>query len=267
MDADLYSTRVANVTTAGSQSTSGGTKSATQPVDEAKSIDSSGGTKSQPHNEDYSSLTSQTAGQGETNTPAKGIDSSLPFLVAGSQIPSLSGDDKNASASLWAKGDDQQRGQVGQEASGLLQGETHLETPAAYPTSLLNSAKLIERIGEAELRVGIRAGEFGSVDVRTSMVRNELTAEISVERGELGRVLAAELPSLHNRLAENGVPVTHVTLQNHIGGQSSASEQQKPREEQRVYTTNPAGGREETVMPALVALDGPSSVSRLDIHM
>jgi flagellar hook-length control protein FliK len=131
----------------------------------------------------------------------------------------------------------------------------------------VQSAKLVERIGEAELRLGIRAGEFGSVDIRTSMVRNQFSAEISVERGELGRVMAAELPSLQSRLTEQGVPVASITVQNHSGSSSSASDQREPRERQQQYATNLLSGRDEGPMPALIAFEGTALASRLDIHM
>jgi flagellar hook-length control protein FliK len=161
-----------------------------------------------------------------------------------------------------------QTGQLDQKSTGVAETQSHTDDAAvAYPTSLVQSAKLVERIGEAELRLGIRAGEFGSVDIRTSMVRNQFTAEISVERSELGRVLTAELPSLQNRLAEQRVQVANITVQNHTGSHSTASEQQKPRDGQQVYTANPISGQNEGLMPALVALEGTASESRLDVHM
>ncbi|MGO8794601.1 MAG: flagellar hook-length control protein FliK [Candidatus Sulfotelmatobacter sp.] len=209
---------------------------------------------------------SQSADQSAVAAPAKAIDASQVFSVAGTQV-AAAGDSKIATAGVARETDNQQTGQLEQNSTGVAQSPLPGETSSAYPTSLVHSAKLVERIGEAELRLGIRAGEFGSVDIRTSMARNQFTAEISVERGELGRVMAAELPSLQNRLSEQRVPVANITVQNHTGGDSTASGQQKPRDGQPAYATYPVSGREEGPMLALVASEPTASTSGLDIHM
>jgi flagellar hook-length control protein FliK len=237
-----------------------------------KNIDSTGGTKAQTRKDDSQSSSSfssssQTADQGMGAAPAKAVDPASSFSAAGIQAASTTGDAKSVSASVPHAAGDAQAGQLDQKSTGVAQSQTQGENAAAYPTSLVHSAKLVQSIGEAELRLGIRAGEFGSVDIRTSMVRNQFTAEISVERGELGRVMAAELPNLQNRLAEQRVPMASITLQNHTGSQSSASEQQKPRDGQPGYAMNSVSAREEGPMPALVALEGTAPASRLDIHM
>jgi Flagellar hook-length control protein FliK len=232
-----------------------------------KSIEATGEAKAQSRKDDSPSSSNSQAADQNGNVPLKAIDGSPSFSLAGNQPLSTTDDGKNVSASLSPKASDQPASQFDQEPTGVAQGQTQSEIQGAYPTSLINSAKLVERIGEAELRVGIRAGEFGSVDIRTSMVRNQFTAEISVERGDLGRVMAAELPSLQNRLAEQRVPVANITVQNHAGSHSTASEQQKPRDGQQVYSTNPASRRDEGLMPALAALEGTAPASRLDIHM
>jgi len=234
-----------------------------------KNVDVIGGAKNQPRKDDSpASANSQASDQSKGSAPAKALETSSSFPEAANQPPStgMPGDGKNASATVFPNASDQKASQFDQESIGVAQSQTQPETQAAYPTSIINSAKLVERIGEAELRLGIRAGEFGSVDIRTSMVRNQFTAEISVERGELGRVIAAELPSLQNRLMEQRVPVANITVQNHTGSHSTASEQQKSRDGQQVYATN-SGSLEEGLTLALVALEGTASPSRLDVHM
>lgn len=235
-----------------------------------KSVEATGGAKAQPRKDDSpASANSQAADQSKGSVPAKAIEASPSSSAAVSQPLStgMTGEGKNANASLPPNASGQQTSQFDPESTGVAHGQTQPESQAAYPLSLINSAKLVERIGEAELRLGIRAGEFGSVDIRTSMVRNQFTAEISVERGELGRVMAAELPSLQDRLMEQRVPVANITVQNHTGSHSAGSEQQKPRDGQQVYTTNSLSRLDEGPMPALVALEGTAPASRLDIHM
>jgi flagellar hook-length control protein FliK len=269
----LYSPAPGQLETGNSQGTStkvGLDKSGMGSTDESlgttrKIADAIGSTKSQSRKDDTSSTFSSPGDdQGAVSVPAKTSDPSAAFSVAGIQPSTTASDEKSVAVSTPSAGSDQQSGQLDQKSTGVVQ------TPApgeAYPTSLVHSAKLVERIGEAELRLGIRAGEFGSVDIRTSMVRNQFTAEISTERGELGRAMAAELPSLQNRLNEQRVPVGNITLQNHAGGHSAASEQQKSREGQQVYATHSGSGPEKSLMPALAALEAAVPASRLDIHM
>jgi flagellar hook-length control protein FliK len=233
-----------------------------------RSADVAGSAKAQPRKDDTSSsTTSQGNDAGAVIIPAKAIDPSTAFSVAGIQPSTTASDGKSVPVSVAHESGDQQAGQLGTKSTGVAQTQAQGESVAPYPTSLVHSAKLVERIGEAELRLGIRAGEFGSVDIRTSMIRNQFTAEISTERGELGRALTAELPSLQNRLNEQRVPVANITVQSNAGGNSAASEQQKPRDGQPVYATNIGSAREQGLMPALVALEGTAPASRLDIHM
>ena len=209
------------------------------------------------------SATGQSAG----TTPASTVDLLPSFSITGTQSSPITTDGKSASEVILPGASDQQPGKLEQSSTGVAEAQTPGETAAVYPSSLVQSAKLVERIGEAELRLGIRAGEFGSVDIRTSMVHNQFTAEISVERGELGRVMAAELSSLQSRLTEQGVPVASITVQNHTGGPSTASDQQNPRGGQQQYAANLASAREEGPMPMLVAFEAAAPASRLDIHM
>lgn len=229
-------------------------------------------TKTQPRKDDSPSFASSPATDSSTDgAPLNTIVLSSTFSLAGTQSSPIAGDGKSASDVVPTRGSDQQPGQPEQKSADLADTQLPGETAAAYPTSLLHSARLVERIGEAELRLGIRAGEFGSVDIRTTMGRNQFSVEISVEGGALGRVMAAELPSLQSRLTEQGVPVASLTVQNHAqnhtGSSSTASDQQRPRDGQQPYAMNSASAREESPMPMLVALDGTAMASRLDIHM
>jgi flagellar hook-length control protein FliK len=239
-----------------------------------KSADASGSAKTQSRQEGSArGGDSLAADQSNLIAPAKASETSSSSLVAGSQFLSVTGDAKNGNATSSPVVTDPQANQLEHESTGVSADQTRPEIQASYPTSLINSAKLVERIGEAELRLGMRAGEFGNVDIRTSMVRNQFSAEISVERGELGRVMAAELPGLQTRLTDQRVPVANITIQNHIGeghtgGQSAASEQQKPRDGQPVYAMNSAGQLDEDRVSPLVAAEGTGlPASRLDIHM
>ena len=237
-----------------------------------KNVDASGGAKAQSRRDDSTSSTSSSAAdQGGGIAPAKPTDASpsfaAAFSLAGTQPSATGADGKNVSLGSSSDASDRQASHLSQDSMGATQSQAQVESPVAYPTSLVNSARLVERMGESELRLGIRAGEFGSVDIRTSMIHSQFTAEISTEHGELGRALAAELPSLQSRLTEQRVAVANITLQNHSDSHSTASEQQKSNDGRQVYATTPASGRDESVIPAFAAFEVTEPASRLDIHM
>ena len=146
---------------------------------------------------------------------------------------------------------------------------THLNTDEGSviaPISAVHAAKLVERLGQSELRVGLHAGEFGKVDIRTSLGRNQFTAEISVERGELGRALSAELPNLHTRLAEQHLPTANITVQHYSAG---ASTDQHDSRQSRSFTpmnlARSGGEAEASLLPAMG--EAMESTTGLDIHM
>ena len=66
----------------------------------------------------------------------------------------------------------------------------------------INSAKLIQKMNESEMRVGMQTAEFGSISVRTSMVHEQLAAQISFDHAELGRAMSQHLASMQTRLGE-----------------------------------------------------------------
>ncbi len=147
--------------------------------------------------------------------------------------------------------------------------KTEHPLPPVAPGAVMQSAKLLERIGQSELHIGVQAGEFGNVDIRTSMTHHQMTAEISVEHGDLGRALAAELPSLQNKLAEHRINSANLVLQTQTGDSSSSSHRQG--DWQRVQSlpatiySSEADSRTEAWLPPMGFVT--ESNARLDIHM
>ncbi len=185
-------------------------------------------------------------------TDASGTDAAQPHLVAVHNKV-----DANVT---------QNEASLDKPALHTADAEIPMDKPAvaaAYP-SAFQSAKLIERLNQSELRVGIQAGEFGNLDIRTSMVRNQVTAEISVERGELSKVMAAELPSLQTRLSEQRLPVANIILQNQSSG-GSAGFEQGSRQSQTMHQIATLNNDEAS--PAAEAVESNLGTSRLDVHM
>jgi hypothetical protein len=73
--------------------------------------------------------------------------------------------------------------------------------PQAVP--VINTAKLIQSMGQSEMRVGMRSNDFGNISISTSATRDLISAQISLDHGELARTLAAHLPEMQARLGGN----------------------------------------------------------------
>lgn len=152
--------------------------------------------------------------------------------------------------------------------SSAVETDAISDVAASNLVSPIQVAKLVERAGQTELRVGIQAGEFGSVDIRTSMAHSQFTAEISVERGELGRALSAELPALHDRLAEQRVPPANIIVHDHSYGNSGSSDlRQGARQQQYAIPSQTIGANSADAIPAMIAMESNESSAGLDIHI
>jgi hypothetical protein len=76
-------------------------------------------------------------------------------------------------------------------------------TAVAQALPVINSAKLIQSMGQTEMRVGMRSTEFGNISISTSSTRDLISAQISLDHGELARTLATHLPEMQAKLGGN----------------------------------------------------------------
>jgi hypothetical protein len=210
---------------------------------------------------------------GVVPTPKQNFDNAMaqaastpPSTAVGSAQLSALVDNKPVASNASSKATDVTPKNLGQ-APAAADAEPAAETPGLHIRSPFQAAKLMERAGETELRVGIHAGEFGSVDIRTSMARGQFSAEISVERGELGRAMTAELPALHNRLQEQRLPLASIILQDHSPAGSSGNAGQGKRHQPYMQPTNVFGDDEPNATAPIVAADALEASSGLDVHI
>jgi hypothetical protein len=122
-----------------------------------------------------------------------------------------------ASASIHAVAPDTgarpQSTSTGTAASGIAAGSDRsaqmpdnlsaAAEPASAAAAAVNTARLIQRAGDAEIRVGMRSSDFGNVSISTVTTRNSISAQIAVDHGELAKAIAAHLPEVQARLGEN----------------------------------------------------------------
>ena len=110
------------------------------------------------------------------------------------------------------------------------------EAPVAVSSPLsLHSARLLESLGQSELRVGMKMGDLGNVEIRTQLHHDQLRAEISVERGDLGRTLAAEMPAVQQKLRDHDIPLASIVV-NHQAAAGSGSFERGSQQQQQMTT-------------------------------
>lgn len=93
--------------------------------------------------------------------------------------------------------------------------------PQAPPT--INSAKLIQSMGQTEMRVGMRSNEFGNISISTSSTRDSISAQISVDHSELAKELAAHLPEMQSRLGSDQTVNVRIDMNGGTAGQGAGT--------------------------------------------
>jgi hypothetical protein len=147
--------------------------------------------------------------------------------------------------------------------------------PQALP--VINTAKLIQSMGQSEMRVGMRSNEFGNISISTSTTHDQVSAQISLEHGELAKTLAAQLPEMQARLGGthpmdvridmNGATTGQGT--GTYGGTSHGSQDQSSNGRQQAgsmaASSSSIGSQEKQFSPVAAVM--PTGYSRLDIRV
>jgi len=157
-----------------------------------------------------------------------------------------------------------------------------LDGDEATAASGVNAAKLIQTMGETEMRVGMRSTEFGDISIRTSVTPQQMLAQISLEHGDLSQAISAHVGAMQTKLGEeSGLPtvieVSHSGNQfggqpgNHLGASTSGDSGRSPQGEQRGFVRSARTESAAVAVEADVGLGaGPlmstSNGYRLDIR-
>jgi hypothetical protein len=152
-------------------------------------------------------------------------------------------------------------------------GEPALPQPEAYtaaPMGSVQTARLVQNLSESELRVGIQSGEFGKIDIHTSINQSQISARIYVEHDELGKALALGLPQLHEKLSVDHRIDAQIQLYNSGSSYSSGADRQQDQQ-QRTFGQNGSASRDvNDSSPVVETVPEPSSTvvtTGLDMHV
>jgi hypothetical protein len=150
--------------------------------------------------------------------------------------------------------------------------------PQALP--VINTAKLIQNMGQSEMRVGMRSTEFGNISISTSSTRDMISAQISLDHGELARTLATHLPEIQARLGGNQPTDVRIDMNGANAGQTgtaggmcnnSASQSRDDRPQvgsaNSSYSSNRLDGQQLVPDPSAMVTGNGGLNARLDIRV
>ena len=78
-------------------------------------------------------------------------------------------------------------------------------------------------MGQSEMRVGMRSNDFGDISISTSATRDLISAQISLEHGELARTLALHLPEMQARLGGSQAMDVRIDMNGQATGQGTGT--------------------------------------------
>ena len=119
--------------------------------------------------------------------------------------------------------------------------------------SSINSARLMQTVGETEMHVGMRTAEFGDISIRTSVSAQQLVAQIAVDHGGLGQAISAHISTMQSKLGEDSGLQTSIEVR-HLGSSLSGETGQSSQREQRAFNY---GGSAESASQTTEEASGP----------
>jgi hypothetical protein len=108
-------------------------------------------------------------------------------------------------------------------AAATTQGNATASAAVPQASPVINTAKLIQSIGQSEIRVGMHSSEFGNISISTSTTRDVTSAQISLDHGELAKVIAAHLPEMQAKLSGNQALDVRIDVNGDRSGQGAGT--------------------------------------------
>lgn len=147
---------------------------------------------------------------------------------------------------------------------------THPDGSEAVATSGVNTAKLMQAMGESEMRVGMRSSEFGDISIRTTITPEQMVTRISLDHSDLSQAISAHVSTMQTKLGEDFGLNASIEVHN-MGSQLSGEQDQSSQREQGALNSSAQSGRvqvapeeEAGMIPAALANAGNGN--RLDIR-
>jgi hypothetical protein len=131
--------------------------------------------------------------------------------------------------------DSRQGGRQSDPPSGDSQPQPSSSAPqepanTASAPAVVQSARVLEHMGQTEMRVGVSTGDFGNVELRATVSQDHVGASINTSHVELRAAMMAEMPSLQRAMEQHQLRLDGLDLGANGGSHDrGASPQQHPR--------------------------------------
>ena len=130
------------------------------------------------------------------------------------------------------------------------------------PSPTLQAGRILERMGQSEMHVGIKTVDFGTIEVHTSLSQDRVGASLSTSHAELRSAMEAELPSLQQAISRHHLQLDAFDVASHTGGQGGdSSNDSRPRS-----FTNGQPGRILPSRESESAVSAPTTSSWIPPH-
>ncbi len=152
------------------------------------------------------------AASSHTSQPAAAIVAQPVPLADGRQVPPHSDAGNNGNQAPAASGN------IPPDADSV-------PTPV-----MVQSARVLERMGQTEMRVGMNTADFGNLELRASVGQDRVGASIATSHLDLRAAMMAEMPSLERSIEQHQLRLDHLDLGTNGGDgshQRGASAQQQ----------------------------------------
>ncbi len=114
-----------------------------------------------------------------------------------------------------------------------LPGSSQLPASEGAPATGINSAKLIQTIGETEMHVGMHSVEFGDISIRTSLNQQQMVTQISLDHNDLSQTISSHLSTMQAKLGEDYGLHASIEINNQGAPLSGGQGDSRQREQQR----------------------------------
>ncbi len=95
------------------------------------------------------------------------------------------------------------------------------EGPPAMGT--VQVARIVDRLGQSDMHIGLRTQAFGTVDVHTALRDAQVGLSLNSEKGDLRTSLGPELPALQTVLRQHDLRLADLTFSAHTSGNNAGS--------------------------------------------
>ena len=112
---------------------------------------------------------------------------------------------------------------------------TPKDSPPLPPPVMVQSAHLLERVGQSEMRVGVNTANFGNLELHTRVTQDRVGASITTDHLELRAAMMAEMPSLERAMEQQHLQLDNLNLDARAGAHDHGSSGHQPG-------TQPGGG-------------------------